>query len=75
MGSSAVGVTPSPCILWQMVGGCCCCPSLVEYPGPKEVCRACRVLLPPSPLLAHCTLWSRSGTPPLRLRSGWRHPG
>lgn len=37
MGSSAAEVTPSPCILWQMVGGCCCCPSLVEYPGPEEV--------------------------------------
>ena len=47
-GSSAVGVTPSPCILWQMVGGCCCCPSLVEYPGPEEVCCACRVLLFPA---------------------------
>ncbi|XP_064310057.1 twinfilin-2 isoform X2 [Phalacrocorax carbo] len=21
----------------EMVGGCCCCPALVEYPGPKEV--------------------------------------
>lgn len=37
MGSSVAEVTPSPCILWQMVGGCCCCPSLVEYPGPEEV--------------------------------------
>lgn len=44
--SPALGVTPSPCILWQMVGGCCCCPSLVEYPGPEEVRRACCVLLP-----------------------------
>lgn len=50
-GSSAVGVTPSPCILWQMVGGCCCCPSLVEYPSPEEVmlCRcASRSPFPPA---------------------------
>lgn len=39
----------TPCILWQMVGGCCCCPSLVEYPGPEEVWCARRVLPSPCP--------------------------
>lgn len=43
-----MGVTRSPCILWQMVGGCCCCPSLVEYPDPEEVWCARRVLPFPS---------------------------
>nr|XP_047928983.1 twinfilin-2 isoform X2 [Anser cygnoides] len=33
----------------QMVGGCCCCPSLVEYPGPEEVRRACRLSCSPLP--------------------------
>lgn len=56
-----MGVTRSPCILWQMVGGCCCCPSLVEYPDPEEVWCARRVLPFPS-VPSGTLLWLDGGS-------------
>lgn len=71
MGSYAAEVTPSPCILWQMVGGCCCCPSLVEYPGPEEVMPH---LPRPVPLPATGSWHPSPGQGPL-VAAGWRWLG